>query len=137
MSIQFVERRDDVTTAVFSRGLASTVFLFERDGRVFYTLPGSDEIEEMGAEDVVRFARLMGDAVEKQGHVEPEPHYAQPMTGMIEQLKQLITPVWDGDLICKDYRTKLHEAGLADKASGFNFLTAEGIRLCVLLQLLK
>ena len=61
----------------------------------------------------------------------------EPMTGMIEQLKQLITPVWDGDLICKDYRTKLHEAGLADKASGFNFLTAAGIRLCVLLQLLK
>ena len=77
-------------------------------------------------------------SIAKPEAVEPvEQDGVEPMTGMIEQLKQLITPVWDGDLICKDYRTKLHEAGLADKASGFNFLTAAGIRLCVLLQLLK
>jgi len=46
---------------------------------------------------------------------------------MFEQLKQLITPVWDGNLICKSHRDKLLKKGYIKKYEGWNYLTKKGI----------
>ena len=58
-------------------------------------------------------------------------------TGRLEQLKQLTTATWDGNLISKQDRTELVKSGLAAKAEGWNFITAEGIRALNNLGLLK
>ena len=47
----------------------------------------------------------------------------------IEQLKQLLTATWDGNLIGKPNRDELVRMGLAARAHGYNFITADGIRL--------
>jgi hypothetical protein len=44
-------------------------------------------------------------------------------------------PIWDGDLICKTSRTWLVNEGLADRAEGFNFLTAAGVSMAVSLDM--
>jgi len=137
MSVQFVERRDDVSSAVFSHGLASTVFLFERDGRVFYTLPDSDEIEEMSAEDVARLARLLGDAAgqperECVGPVEQE--CVEPVA--IGQLRQLLRVTYYADLMDAGACARLAEAGFALRARDHYCLTKAGLELCGVLGLL-
>lgn len=46
---------------------------------------------------------------------------------MIEQLQQLCTVTWDGNLIGKSCRDDLVKAGLAQRwEGGFNFITAKG-----------
>lgn len=42
-------------------------------------------------------------------------------------------PVWDGNLIGKAARSWLVENGLAERASGFNFLTGAGVDTAVAL----
>ena len=45
----------------------------------------------------------------------------------MEQLIQLTTVTWDGDLICKSDRDRLVKCGYAEKVEGYNFITAKGI----------
>lgn len=52
------------------------------------------------------------------------------MNSRTEQAVQLLTPVWDGDLISKPDRDALVKAGLADKVDGFNMLTRRGLKTC-------
>ena len=60
------------------------------------------------------------------------------LNGRLEQLWQLACGiVWDGDLISKDDRNGLVEAGFAGKEQGFNFITAEGIRHLIMLGILR
>lgn len=47
----------------------------------------------------------------------------------IAQLKQLLTATYDGNLIGKPYRDDLVRMGLVDRGHGYNFITADGIRL--------
>ena len=57
---------------------------------------------------------------------------------MIEQLRQLITCTWDGNLISKYDRDQLVKAGLAERANGgWNFITAKGVEYLVTLGYLK
>lgn len=49
------------------------------------------------------------------------------MGGMIEQLKQLLTTTWDGNLISKFCRDTLVKEGLAARCRGFNVITPKGI----------
>jgi len=44
-------------------------------------------------------------------------------------------PIWDGDLVCKTSRKWLVENGMAEKSSGFNFLTADGVDMAVSLEM--
>lgn len=50
-----------------------------------------------------------------------------------EVLMQLFVqgPTWDGDLVSKDDRNKLLEAGYSGKVNGWNFLTTAGINVAV------
>lgn len=48
--------------------------------------------------------------------------------GELAQLEQLVLCTWDGDLISKDHRDALVKAGLAQRAHGWNWLTATGVR---------
>lgn len=56
---------------------------------------------------------------------------------MLEQLKQLRTATWDGNLISKQHRDELIKAELAEKKDGWNFLTAKGIKYLIDLGQLK
>lgn len=49
--------------------------------------------------------------------------------GEMEQLEQLWTVTWDGNLISKAYRDKLVKTGLAQRAHGFNWLTPDGVSM--------
>jgi hypothetical protein len=55
---------------------------------------------------------------------------------MIEQLKQLITATWDGNLMSKQYRDDLVKSGLAQRAFGYNWITEKGLEYLVNLRLL-
>lgn len=56
----------------------------------------------------------------------------------VVQFEQIAcNPIWDDDLISKDDRTKLVKAGLVERESGFNFITARGVRLAVEKKILK
>lgn len=46
---------------------------------------------------------------------------------MIEQLQQLCTLTWDGNLLSKHYRDKLVDADYARKINGYNLITENGI----------
>jgi hypothetical protein len=59
------------------------------------------------------------------------------MNSRIEQLCQLIKPVWDGDLISKYDRDELYKAGYIDRVHGLNFLTKSGICILTDLAILK
>lgn len=60
------------------------------------------------------------------------------MTPALDQLSQFTGgPVWDGNLIGKHERDRLVEAGLVERASGWNFLSAKGVALCATLRLLN
>lgn len=54
-----------------------------------------------------------------------------------DQLRQLTSPVWDGNLMDKYSRDRLVKAGLVDRALGWNFLTPKGIEFCVTLGILR
>ena len=60
------------------------------------------------------------------------------MNARIDQLGQLAkAPVWDGNLISKHDRDELVKAGLVGRWGGWNFLTEEGIKYAVNLNLLR
>ena len=59
------------------------------------------------------------------------------MTERIEQLKQLTSCTWDGNLISKSYRDELVKAGLAARGYGWNWITGKGVEYLVNLGLLK
>jgi|DEB19_MinimDraft_3_1074340.scaffolds.fasta_scaffold53106_3 hypothetical protein len=60
------------------------------------------------------------------------------MNSRIELLNYLLKgPIWDGNLPSKHDRDELCKAGLIARCEGFNFLTAEGVRYCVNLNLLS
>lgn len=46
---------------------------------------------------------------------------------MIEQLQQLCTVTWDGNLISKPMRDRLVDVGYAKQMNGYNFITENGI----------
>lgn len=54
---------------------------------------------------------------------------AQGQKGRIEQLLQLLSITFDGDLISKTERDALQQMGYCTKSSGFNIITPEGIKL--------
>jgi hypothetical protein len=58
-------------------------------------------------------------------------------TGRLEQLRQLLTATWDGDLIDKTDRAALVDSGLAIQKEGWNLISAEGIKCLVDLGILK
>lgn len=64
------------------------------------------------------------------------PHYTNMTSPHIEQLKQLLTVTWDGNLIGKDYRDDLVRSGLAERGFGYNWLTAKGVEYLTTLRLL-
>lgn len=51
----------------------------------------------------------------------------------IEALQQMVTPVWDGNLISKQAREDICNMRLASRWDGLNFLTQDGY--CVLAEL--
>ena len=55
---------------------------------------------------------------------------------MIEQLKQLATATWDGNLLSKQYRDELVKAGLVQRAHGYNWITEKGLEYLVNLRLI-
>ncbi len=55
----------------------------------------------------------------------------------LEQLKQLMTITWDGNLISKTDREELFKSELCAKSCGWNFLTPEGVRVLIMLGELK
>ena len=59
------------------------------------------------------------------------------MTGRIEQLKQLATCTWDGNLISKGDRDELLKSGLTHYHRGWNWLSPKGIEYLLDLGLLK
>jgi len=50
------------------------------------------------------------------------------MTTRLDQLKQLLTVTWDGNLISKDDTKSLYETGLIDRAYGWNWITKVGVK---------
>jgi len=58
------------------------------------------------------------------------------LNSRIEQLLQLRKIVWDGDLIGKPNRDALVKAGLAQRAHGYNWITAKGIKYLLDLNLI-
>ena len=59
------------------------------------------------------------------------------MTAEIEQLKQLTTVTWDGNLVSKDARKRLVKRGYVRQSQGWNLLTKAGVKVLVDLGLLK
>ena len=59
------------------------------------------------------------------------------MNSRIEQLKQLISVTWDGNLLSKQDRDELVKAGLATRYNGWNWLTFEGVRTLENLAILR
>ncbi len=57
---------------------------------------------------------------------------------IIAQLAQIACGhVSDGNLISKDARSALVKCGYVENASGWNFLTADGVRVCANLGILN
>lgn len=54
-------------------------------------------------------------------------------SGVHEAMWQMFCggPIWDGNLVCKTSRKWLVANGLAEQASGFNFLTSAGVDMAV------
>lgn len=55
----------------------------------------------------------------------------------IEQLVQLRTVTWDGDLISKSERDALVKCGYVERCCGYNFINAEGVKVLVNLGALR
>lgn len=45
-----------------------------------------------------------------------------------EQLQQLVTVIWDGNLISKEARDELVREGFCQRDNGWNLLTLKGFR---------
>ena len=56
---------------------------------------------------------------------------------LLDQLQQLLSVTWDGNLICKADRDELVKKRLADKYDGFNYITKKGLRYLIDLKLIK
>lgn len=63
--------------------------------------------------------------------------YALANPTVTEQLKQLLTVTWDGNLISKDARNILHKKYLINRCNGYNFINEDGIKLLIELGELK
>jgi len=50
------------------------------------------------------------------------------MSANLEQLKQLTSVTWDGNLISKTARDELVKTGLVARVKGFNYITEDGIK---------
>lgn len=51
---------------------------------------------------------------------------------MKEQLDQISkSPTWDGNLISKSDRDSLFKLKLIDRGYGYNFLTIDGVKMCL------
>lgn len=61
----------------------------------------------------------------------------ETMNARIEQLKQLTSCTWDGNLISKMERDDLVRSGLAERGYGWNWITSKGVEYLVNLGLLK
>jgi hypothetical protein len=59
------------------------------------------------------------------------------MNAQIEQLKQLATVTWDGNLICSHERDALVKSGLVLRVAGWNLLSAKGVEYLIDLNLIK
>lgn len=59
------------------------------------------------------------------------------MNGRIEQLKQLTSCTWDGNLISKSERDELVKTGLAQRGYGWNWITEKGVEYLVNLGILN
>lgn len=72
-------------------------------------------------------------------HMTPAPYIEETenMNARIEQLKQLATATWDGNLISKSDRDELVKAELAQRGYGWNWITEKGVKYLVDLGLLK
>lgn len=57
--------------------------------------------------------------------------------GLIEQLLQLTSLIWDGDLISKEHRDQLVSCGYAYRFGGYSIITAEGVDVIAKLRLIK
>ena len=51
--------------------------------------------------------------------------------GYLDQLKQLVTATWDGDVACKDHRDRLFKAGLITRVNGWNVISRRGMALLI------
>ncbi len=58
-------------------------------------------------------------------------------TARLDQLTQLTTATWDGDLISKADRDSLVKDGLAIRKSGWNIISGKGIELLNLINVLS
>lgn len=67
----------------------------------------------------------------------PAQESSHLMTPEMEQLRQLVVPTWDGNLISKSARTTLVRAGWVVGYEGWNTLTLEGLKACIALGILK
>lgn len=65
------------------------------------------------------------------------PKTEVPRPAAMEQLLQLKQPVCDGNLISKAARDELVRDGMAGRIDGWNFLTADGVRVLRVLGFLK
>lgn len=59
------------------------------------------------------------------------------MNEHLEQLKQLRSVTWDGNLIGKQYRDDLVKSGLVERLDGWNWLTRRGVEYLITLRELK
>jgi hypothetical protein len=56
---------------------------------------------------------------------------------LVAQLRQLVSPVWNENLLNEESRDFLMKGGLVDRVDGWNFLTLEGVKYCVTLGILR
>jgi len=59
------------------------------------------------------------------------------MNANLDQLHQLLTVTWDGNLISKTARDELVKNGLASRVQGFNYITEAGIKTLLKLGALR
>ncbi|MBX3580085.1 MAG: hypothetical protein KF723_23015 [Rhizobiaceae bacterium] len=93
----------------------------------------ADPAENAGAaaaaDDAAVASGALGRAISGALGLEPTPPWASES----EVLMQLFVdgPTWDGDLISKDERSELVDAGMAWRWNGWNFLTEFGVRAAI------
>lgn len=59
------------------------------------------------------------------------------MNRKLAVLQQLIQVTWDGDIICSHARDELVKSGYVERGYGVNWLTKEGVKLLVQLDLFE
>lgn len=99
--------------------------------------PSIQELEEkLAAEANMKRAveRDLDEAYQTQGMCgSAAPLYI----AVVDQLRQLTSPVWDGNLIGKTQRDHLVKQGLVGRAMGWNFLSEKGVETCIALGILR